>query len=274
MIIEPFTMDDIAGFLALVATENWVAERWEFEFLLSEFPAGCFVARDESGEPIGFVTSLKHDRSGWIGNLIMSKQHRGKGIGEKLFTSAQGALQSAGAETLWLTASKAGRSLYEKYGFTAVDKIIRWVGVGRQRHAVHGTFPAGSSSDSSVSGIDYQAWGDRRDALLTTTVGRGTLLLEESGFLVLQPCGADVQFGPFSALESGSAEQIFDTALRAIPLGTKVYLDSPASNHSALRLFNRRRMKISGSNELMYAGVKPDYRPERLYGLASMGSCG
>jgi hypothetical protein len=33
-------------------------------------------------------------------------------------------------------------------------------------------------------------------------------------------------------------------------------------------------MRVTGSTELMYAGVKPDYRPEMLYGLATMGSCG
>jgi hypothetical protein len=33
-------------------------------------------------------------------------------------------------------------------------------------------------------------------------------------------------------------------------------------------------MRISGSNELMYAGVKPAYQSEYIYGLATMGSCG
>ena len=53
-----------------------------------------------------------------------------------------------------------------------------------------------------------------------------------------------------------------------------VCLDAPASNRTGLLLFNRNRMRISGSNELMYAGVKPAYLPEYIYGLATMGSCG
>jgi hypothetical protein len=174
-------------------------------------------------------------------------------------------------ETFWLTASKSGQALYEKHGFKSIDTIIRWVGTGRQRHAAHDDLDI---SNPSLSGIDCQAWGDRRDALLAATVGRGRLLLEESGFAVIQPCGNAKQFGPFTALDNATAERLFDAALRTVTLGSKIYLDSPASNRSALRMFNRRQLRISGSSELMYAGTRPDYRPELLYGLATMGSCG
>lgn len=275
MIIEPFRTDDIATFLDLAAVEGWVAEQWEFDFLLTAFPQGCFCLRDNAGKGMAFVTSLRHGRSGWIGNLVVQADYRGKGVGEALFLHAYNALQDAGAETCWLTASKLGRSLYEKHGFSRIDTIIRWTGLGTQPHGEHSAeVPDSNETATSVNAIDCQAWGDRRDALLAATVGRGRLLLRDSGFLVIQPCGDAMQFGPFSALDSTMAEQIFDAALCSIPHGTKVYLDSPASNHAALRYFNRRRMNISGSNELMYAGVKPEYRPECMYGLATMGSCG
>jgi len=274
MTIEPFRTDYIVPFLKLAAAENWMAESWEFEFLLSEFPQGCFAARGDNGETAGFVTSLRHERSGWIGNLLVEEQSRGRGIGEALFRKAKEALLEAGVETFWLTASKQGRSLYEKHGFSCIDTIVRWTGSGRQRHAGNDPKTGSAITAPSASGIDNQAWGDRRDTLLAETVGRGKLLIEESGFLVIQSCGDAMQFGPFSALDNSTAEHLFDAALHAIPLGTKIYLDAPASNRAALRLFNRRKMRISGTNELMYAGVKPAYRADMLYGLATMGSCG
>lgn len=274
MTIEPFRTDHIATFLKLAAAEGWVAESWEFEFLLSRFPQGCFAARGDDGETAGFVTSLRHERSGWIGNLLVEEQFRGRGIGEALFRKATEALREAGAETFWLTASKQGKSLYEKHGFSCFDTIVRWTGCGRQRHAGHAPKTDCAVTASSAGGIDNQAWGDRRDALLAATVGRGRLLTEASGFLVIQPCGGAVQFGPFSALDGSTAERLFDAALQTIALGTKVYLDAPASNREALRLFNRRRMRIAGTSDLMCAGVKPAYRTDMLYGLATMGSCG
>jgi ribosomal protein S18 acetylase RimI-like enzyme len=274
MTVEPFRSDDISPFLKIAAFEGWVAEPWEFEFLLSEFPQGCCVARGDNGETAGFVTSLLHMRSGWIGNLIVAEEYRGRGIGGALFKKALEELRSAGAQTIWLTASKSGAPLYEKHGFSSIDTIVRWVGTGRQRCEMQDYHRDGNTSGTSVSGIDCQAWGDRREALLAATIGRGRLLFEESGFAVIQPCGDARQLGPFTALDSGSAERLFDAAFRTIPFGAKIYLDSPVSNRASLRMFSRRRMRISGSSELMYAGLRPDYRPELLYGLATMGSCG
>jgi ribosomal protein S18 acetylase RimI-like enzyme len=274
MIIEPFRGADIPLFLKLATEAGWVAETWEFEFLLQEFPQGCFAARSSDGAPIGFVTSLRHDRSGWIGNLLVTAQHRGKGVGERLFCCAHDALRNSGAQTVWLTASQQGKSLYEKHGFRTVDTILRWVGTGRQRHATHGGNGCGEASNSSVSSIDCLAWGGRRDALLAATVARGELNLIDSGFCVIQPCNGACQIGPFAAFDSTTAEQLFDSALRTIPFGTKIYLDAPAANRHALRMFNRRRMAIAGSSALMYAGLCPEYRPELIYGLATMGSCG
>ena len=80
--------------------------------------------------------------------------------------------------------------------------------------------------------------------------------------------------GPFSAPGYSTADALLKAALNTIPFGTRVWLDAPASNRTALLLFNRNRMRISASNELMYAGVKPAYQPEYIYGLATMGSCG
>lgn len=273
MKIEPFRADDIAPFLKLAAAEGWVAERWEFEFLLAEFSQGCFTARGENGEAAGFVTSLLHGRSSWIGNLIVAEPFRGKGVGGALFRNALGGLQSAGVDTIWLTASEAGAPLYARHGFTSIDTMVRWVGSGRGEGGQDSQGGRDSIS-SPVSVLDCLAWGDQRAALLAATVGRGRLLQEDSGFAVIQANGEAWQLGPFTAVDSAAAERLLDRVLNAVPHRTGIFLDSPASNRAALRMFNRNRLNISGTSELMYAGVRPDYRPEWIYGLATMGSCG
>ncbi|MDD2897446.1 MAG: GNAT family N-acetyltransferase [Desulfuromonadaceae bacterium] len=273
MTIEPFCTEEIPAFLALAEAEQWVAESWEFEFLLSAFPQGCFTARGSDGEAVGFVTSLHHRLSGWIGNLIVAGEQRGKRIGQRLFGAALEALRGAGAETYWLTASKSGQPLYEKYGFTRTDTIIRWIGKGRQKHGGLNDFGSGTLNAPAID-LDRLSWGDQRDMLLAATVGRGNVLQDESGFISLQPCGDSVQIGPFAAGSVKCAEHLFEDAIRTVALGTKIVLDAPVSNRAALRIFNHGKMRIAGSTELMYAGRKPDYRPELVYGLATMGSCG
>ncbi|NTV49086.1 MAG: GNAT family N-acetyltransferase [Geobacteraceae bacterium] len=274
MTIEPFRMEDITPFLKLAAAEGWVAEPWEFEFLQGEFPQGCFAARDENGETAGYVTSLCLHLSGWIGNLLVAQQFRGGGIGKVLFRKALEALRAAGAQTIWLTASKSGTPLYEKHEFKRIDTIVRWVGTGRQRHGVHVDKSKHNPLMAPSHNLDTRAWGDRRDVLLKATSHRGQILQNESGFIVQQPCGEAVQFGPFASLDTQSAVRLFDEAVGAVAVGTKIFLDVPRSNSAAARHMLRRGMQVCGSNELMYAGTRPDYRPELLYGLATMGSCG
>jgi ribosomal protein S18 acetylase RimI-like enzyme len=274
MTIDPFCTGDIAPFLKLAAAEEWLAEPWEFEFLLAEFSQGCFAARGENGDAIGFVTSLRHERSGWIGNLIVTPAYRGKGIGELLFKKVLETLLDSGVETVWLTASKSGMPLYQKFGFTSIDTIIRWSGSGRQRFTGQEAETTDTAGDPTLNDIDSRAWGDRRDALMAVTAGRGKVLQQESGFVVVQQCNDLRQLGPFTAPGYSMAATLLKAALNSIPAGTRVLLDAPASNRTALGLFNRNRMRISGSNELMYAGVKPAYQPEYIYGLATMGSCG
>ena len=274
MTVKPFGNDDLAPFLKLATAENWMTDPWELEFLLSAFPQGCCAARAENGEVAGFVTSLKHQRSGWIGNLIVAESFRGRGIGQRLFVRSLEALRSAGVETVWLTASKLGQALYEKHGFKSIDTIVRWSGTGRQRHISHGTVADFGSHDTLLNDIDARVWGDQRAALLAATVARGRLMQQPSGFAVLQPCGDALQIGPFSALDDATGDALLKAALQSAALGTKLYLDAPASNRTALRLFNRRGLRISGSTRLMYRGRKPDYRAELLYGLATLGSCG
>jgi ribosomal protein S18 acetylase RimI-like enzyme len=272
--IRLFTNNDVTAFLELAAQENWVAGEWEFTFLLSRFPQGCFTAIGKAGAAKGFVTSLLHERSGWIGNLIVADHYRGSGIGTALFRKALEALQSAGAETIWLTASKAGVPLYERHGFRAIDSIFRWIGTGRQRHEAHISITPHEKLATTSYLRDAEAWSDRRQALLDVTADRGTLFQKGPGFIVRQPSGGDMQLGPFLAEDAAGAECLFDEAIWGVSPATKIVLDAPASNHAALRLFKRRRMKIAGSSMLMYAGKKPAYRAEWIYGLATMGSCG
>ena len=269
MHIEPFHIEDIPAFLELAAAERWVAESWEFDFLLSSFPDGCFRARDRAGNIVGFATSLRHECSGWIGNLIVGKEYRDRGIGRRLFLRTLDALRESGAETFWLTASKLGKLLYEKHGFACIDTIIRWTGSGKGLAVAMPGCTGAADSD-----LDRLGWGDQREKLLAIARERGYALAADGAFAIVQPCCAAAQIGPFAALNAREAALLLDAAIAAIPAEKKIYIDAPAGNADAERLLIKRGFVRQGTNELMYAGVKPAFRPEFIYGLGSMGSMG
>jgi hypothetical protein len=226
--------------------------------------------RDTTGNGAGFVTALKHDRSGWIGNLIVRPDCRGAGVGEALFARAVAALRDAGVETIWLTASEMGRPLYQKHGFTTIDRIIRWAGESP------GTPPdveSGSPGRFDAS-LDRLCWGDRRELLLAWTNGRGKGVTEASASGVLQPMGEDVQLGPWAALDEAAAARSASALLGSLASGTRVICDAPAANAVCSDLLRSLGFTQRSDTHLMFCGVEPDYRPEYLYGLATAGSCG
>jgi len=267
MEISPFGKEDTGGFLALAAAEGWISAPWELDFLRETFPSGCLVCRDE-GRGVAFVTSIKHDRSGWIGNLIVERALRGRGIGSTLLLRALEALLTAGVRTVWLTASESGRPIYERLGFSAIDTVHRWEGRGALascRTAVRA---------EEISAQDASGWGDVRVSLLRTVAERGRCLTVPGGFLVTQPWEEGVQIGPWGCACATAAAELLGRSFAPDPDGGRFFLDVPEGNGTASALLRSDGFLPRSSAILMYRGETPAYAPERIYALASMGSMG
>lgn len=266
---SPFLASDISPFVALAQAEEWICGRWELEFLLQQFPQGCLALRD-GGDTLGYITSVRHANSGWIGNLLVRPEARRRGIGRLLMEGALAALLSEGVETVWLTASAKGAGLYQKLGFVAIDSVNRWVGEGRGD-----VTPTASSLQpdlEAVKKIDQAGWGDRRDALLEKTCSRGELYQAQSAFICRQSWKEGMQLGPWGAHLQSQAETQLDLALSGVQ--GRAFLDVPAANVAAASLLTKRGFTIKGSNLLMHLGTAPQYDPKKVYSLASMGSMG
>ena len=256
-------------FLELASAEGWICDRWEFDFLLRTFPRGCLVAR-ANGRAVAFVTCIKYGRSGWIGNLLVREDLRGKGIGAALMREALNSLAGAGVETVWLTASERGERIYERLGFVAIDRIKRWTGQGREGGAV----ASRRISTAHMVTVDHAGWGDRREAILAAVAERGTVCGGPGGFLVVQPTVGGVQLGPWGCSSREAAAKHLDKALAATGAETEVFLDVPVRNVAAAAFLSARGFRVTGTNTLMYLGHTPHYDPERIYALASFGSMG
>lgn len=262
-----FCNDDIGEFLSLAAEEGWISNAWELEFLRTTFPSGCLVCRNK-GIPVAFLTSIKYEKSGWIGNLLVRKEWRGQGLGSALFERALEVLEQAGTRTIWLTASESGRPIYARYGFLAIDTVQRWQAKG---HILAG------HPDSDYRGIldlDETGWGDRREELLRATVEHGSASLLPDGFLVRQSWGNAIQIGPWSGSNPRVAQQLLQNSMTQTADGRRIILDVPEGNSAATKLMHGAGFSRHSSTTLMYRGEKPAYAPERIYALASMGSMG
>jgi GNAT superfamily N-acetyltransferase len=266
--IRSFEAGDFPAFLALASGEGWISDSWEFAFMLETFPAGC-LALEEGGIPVAFVTAVRHGTSGWIGNLIVARDARGRGYGTLLMGRAVDALLAAGVATVWLTASPEGRRIYERMGFREMDQVARWGGCGSGKRRDVDSMPLGR-----LVAMDRAGWGDDRQALLAAVVTRGSLLCGADGFLVVQRCGSGFQFGPWSCRDKEEASVLLGRALESVGGGLPVFVDVPERNMAAAALLGAAGFSIRGRTVLMYAGMEPAYDPSRIFALASMGSMG
>ena len=268
--IEPLGAMHVPYFFSAADAEGWICDPWEFAFLLNSFPQGCWTAV-RHGVAVGFVTAARYEKSGWIGNLLVRKEMRGRGQGRALFERALHSLEHAGAETVWLTASLDGQPLYEKLGFAAVDRIIRWRGrsgghAGRRQLATY--------SLEAMEETDRMGWGDCRGELLLAIAERGIVMHGADGFCILQVTGERVQLGPWGCRQPEIAESLLQQALEGSSPSAEIVLDAPESNRDASEILERHGFSPCGATTLMYRGSSPDYNPRHIFALASMGSIG
>lgn len=269
MITDSFRKTDVGPFLDLAEAEGWLSDRQELDFLLRVFPMGCFVARDDTGAPGAFITSVSYGRSGWIGNLIVRGDRRRCGTGTLLLTQALRVLSDAGVDTVWLTASEQGAPLYQRIGFTVLDRIERW-GINRSLVPNRQT----ASAVDNLLRYDRLGWGDDRAALMDEKLRQGVLVTYNDENMVLQQCAGYSQIGPWCGAAPWDAKKQLESILDWPVAPGETYLDVPAGNRQITSMLAENGFFRRGTTLLMYQGTPPHYCNEHVYALATMGSSG
>jgi GNAT superfamily N-acetyltransferase len=268
MILQPLSTADWNLFLRLARGEGWLVPTKE-QLLFQHQWRPFFLALRHYGKTCGFISAVSYRHSGWIGNLLIDPELRGQGYGRHLFEEALNILKQPPLQRIWLTASRQGQTLYQRYGFAQIDTVTRWrvTGQGRgQRLSTRATLEC-------LNAIEQDSWGEgRRD--LIRAIAADSFLLQQPNALAMVQTGIDLwQLGPWSAAQADprSARLILDAAVAATPADKNLYVD--VLDSAGLELLLRQRgFARQGQNKLMYQGEKP-----RLLGvmaLASFGSIG
>lgn len=108
--------------------EGWVSEtREDFEGFLSYDPDGCFVGEEDGGS-IGIGVAVRYGEFGFIGEFVVVKEMRGRGVGRQLIQRAIEYLRGRGVENVLLDAAPAAIPLYERIGFRKACRSLRFTG--------------------------------------------------------------------------------------------------------------------------------------------------
>lgn len=266
--IRTATPADWAVFQRLAAAENWRISPAERQLFRGSW-AGYALALEIDGGWRGFVTAVPHERSGWIGNLIVPPESRGRGYGRKLFVAALKRLERKGLNSLWLTASEDGRPLYEQYGFAKIDEIERWLGWGV------GGDDNGFCNNEGLWLADGRAWGENRRELLMAVAGHGRAFTAGDAVIFLQQVGNMNILGPWYRGESDPCvhRDLLQQALAAATPGQELVVDTLISS-SIRPLLAEVGFTPSGRAALMVRGGPGVARLDRMAALASLGSVG
>ena len=266
---DQFNFDDIDVFISTVASEELVCNKWEFEFLLHTFPQGCFVCRAD-GFPVAFITSLGYGLRGWVSNLYVRTDWRGRGLGKMLTELAINSLLSSGVQSIWLSASKEAKGIYQTLGFIGIDAINLWM--GRSQAGMPGGMTGIDGDMDRMIFLDQACWGNRRDDLMTTISKQGTVFAKPNAFIVIRRWNTGFMLmGPWVGKTIAAADEVFGVALAQISPSEHVFLYAPDRNFPIVDMLISRGFHIAETTALMSAGSGSTYDPAHIFGFVSMG---
>lgn len=268
MIIQTLSTADWNLFLRWAQAEGWRVPHKEQHLFQNQWRPYFFALRHQ-GNTCGFVSAVSYRHSGWIGNLLIDPEQRGRGYGKYLFEESLRFLGQRPLQRLWLTASEQGQPLYQRYQFNQIDTVIRWSASGQGNE-----WQQSNAALHCLSALEQDCWGEDRGDLLRAT-NNGSLLLQQKNNLALLQTGIDVwQLGPWSAAQSDPPDtrRLLESAIAATPQDKSLFIDTL---HSAgLELMLRQAgFKRHGHNSLMCRSENPP-RLRGVMALASFGSIG
>ena len=268
---------DIDFALSIINDEGWGYTREELERMLRLDPSGSFVY--EADVPLGIITAVTYGSTGVVGHLVVSRQGRGRKIGQSLLKHALGYFEDAGTDSVLLYATDEGKRLYERFGFKLFNKArclnavipnIRLKGSSRVALVE-------SSDLEDIIEIDRRLFGDDRARLLRmlyTEFPEHSFKLTDGGsiegFVFARRTSVGYDIGPWACMTDSEqdAKDLFQTIVSSFNSGT-MFMGTFMDNEKALRMARSLETVRAWETSLMIMG-KPRYPDtQHVYGVAA-----
>jgi ribosomal protein S18 acetylase RimI-like enzyme len=211
--VRPMIPADIDPATTAILRDDWGDRRTWFEFAASHRQCRVFVADGDDGSVLGTGVVTVNGPVAWIGTIWVSATARGRGLGTALTMATIDAAAEAGARTLLLVATEAGRPLYERLGFTVQTSYVTLEAPGLASSAGSGPLPADEAAAGSVrafrpadldamAALDHVATGEDRRHLLAAFAAPDTARVvtdrddRPAGFVIRAPWGGGATVAP------------------------------------------------------------------------------
>ena len=206
MQIRTMTDEDLVFAFQCTNNEGWQSETLEsFKAFHSYDPKGCFIAEKE-GRKMGICIATKYRKNGFIGELVVVKEMRGKSAGRALFDHSISYLHEHNIRNIFLDGDMGAVDIYTKAGFRKVCRSLRFNGRidGEPCESVRVAAP---EDIDTICKIDEQLFGDDRSFFLKYRFSRFPELLhvarvneEICGYILAQPGNGILSVGPWAVI--------------------------------------------------------------------------
>lgn len=166
MTIRQMSSDDLDFAFFLTRSEGWLTEtRASFETFLFYDPSGAFVA-EEGGERIGMCVGVAYQEFGFLGELIVLPEFRGKGYGSALFNHTLGFFKKRGVATVVLHGDVPAVPIYEQAGFRKICRSVNFLGSAQTLPYSDSIRPMTQADLEEVHSLDRTIFGADRSVFL------------------------------------------------------------------------------------------------------------
>ncbi len=228
------------------------------------------IAAELDGRLVGCGNGLLHGKSGWLGNIIVLPEARGRGIGRLLTEGLVKFFQDECVEYQILVATSMGEPIYRKLGFTVSSQYVFLARSDAPAAAdyAHGTRAIERQDEPRLFALDRAVTGETRAEFLRRYLDGGRVHLGASGGLdgyYLPALGT----GLLIAANDEAGLALLHYRLRQPPSVAVV----PEQNQVALDFLGRHGFVEVSRAPRMTLGPEIDWHPEHVYCRGS-GFCG
>lgn len=276
LILRDATLDDLPAIGAMRESGGWGVAGWALRAVIGQPHARCLVAVDGAGTLAGVGSGIVYGPLGFVGNMIVARAHRRRGVGSAILEAVTAFLEGAGCTRLELNATSDGRPLYERHGFrslgrSATARIPRAAGPGPDPAI---TVRRASRADlDAIAAYDRPRFGgDRRVVLelLADDHGVTTLAADTpeglAGYACVRP--DEPRIGPMLADAPPVAAALLHRGFALVPHVPEFRLNLPPNNRPGAAWLAELGVTVEPWDGRMGRGPAITRRDDTVYGMA------
>ena len=269
-VIRPMTLDDAAPAADLIRRHDF-GDRLDFFTWALDRPTIRVLVLEDAEGVLGTGVASAHGPVGWVGVIFVAPGRRGSGLGRRMTRAVLDDLEARGCRTQVLIASPMGRPIYEREGFTVLDRQVRFAidGLPAAEGAADSNVRAFTEADrGAIERLDRQATGEDRRAVLSDLVTPASTLVavgadgSVSGYLARAPWRGGALISP----DPADALRLLEHRRRSTGVGHRAGAGVLASNEAG-----RAALREAGWDEelggmRMIRGESLHWDPSAIFG--------